>query len=112
MRKMSLGEKELLFEKKEGYIIYKLDGAYCDINFIEVDSAEKNSGHGTMIMHSFFETMSDKGIKEYFLEAYEVDRGIHSISELVLFYQKFDFKEVDRMVDDEDKERVFMVKKV
>ncbi len=54
-RNILLDTKQKLFEKKEGYIIYKEVDGDCEICLIEIDNAEKNKGEGTKLLNSFMD---------------------------------------------------------
>lgn len=110
-RKFLLDENQKLFEKEYGYIIYKLDENYCDINLIEIDNAQKNNGLGTKLLESFISYLESINIEEIYLDAWVTSTGIYKIEVLVNFYKKFGFFETGRL-DEDGQTRVFMLLKI
>jgi GNAT superfamily N-acetyltransferase len=96
---------EWLFESDEGHVIYTVDED-GDIYIRMVEAVVPGKGYGTALMRLFLALTPAKLVE---LEAYKIERGIHTIDELVAFYQKFGFEVRDRFpADDDEGERVFM----
>lgn len=92
-----LGDKQSLYEQESGYIVYKLsDKSDCEISFVEIDNAQKCQGEGTTLMSDFMADMRQKGVGYFNLDATVVDEAVLNLDELVKFYGKFGFLEVDR----------------
>ena len=106
-RKIMLDENQLFFEDDYGYIIYKKDKPYCEICLITVDKADKNKGYGTKLLSSFIKKMKNEKIVEFNLDAWVTFDGIFDIVILTKFYEKFGFKETERIIEEEGT-RVFM----
>jgi len=107
-----LGENQELFENKEGFIIYRLDEDYCEIDFIRVDKDMFRNGSGSKLLQEFkLYMIKSHKVTEFTLDAVVQNENIMSLDKLIAFYKKNGFEVSERFEMDEV-ERAIMFQEI
>lgn len=107
-----LGENQKLFENEKGFVIYRLDEDYCEIDFIRVDKDMFRNGSGSKLLQEFKSHMiKSHKVTEFTLDAVVQNENIMSLDKLIAFYKKNGFEVSERFEMDEV-ERAIMFQEI